>query len=470
MGSRIAELLLLVCLVLAFSSWPSMGMRNREYHDEEGVEEKEVPFEKKFLLQMKEEVVRTDAGDVRVVRGFAYHVGVESPMHIGFINMEPSSLFLPQYMDSTLTIFVRRGEARIGWIHKAKMEEKEMKTGDLYVIPAGSTFYIANIGEGERLRLICSIDNRENFGRRPFQSFFIGGGLNPTSIFAGFGPKTMATALNISIPELGEFMRQVRGPIVYANVTQTRSLFNQNHGDQRQEDGEDESAAAAATSTWTWAWRKVLRRVSLYPTTTTTSTNKSGKTVHFPDVYNLYKRKPDFENKYGSTMSLYDNEYTPLGIPNISVYLANLAAGAMLGPHLNPTAIEFGVVLLGSGSIEIVYPNGTTAMVATVGEDDVFWVPQYFPFCQIASRNGPFVFFGFTTASRDNKPQILVGEGSVLRTMNRDVMAMAFGVPIEEFDRVVKAQNGSVIFPSPGAAPADKDEGEGVGIRRFGDI
>nr|AFK48280.1 unknown [Lotus japonicus] len=39
-----------------------------------------------------------------------------------------------------------------------ELSERRLKTGDLYVIPAGSAFYLVNLGEGQRLHIICSID------------------------------------------------------------------------------------------------------------------------------------------------------------------------------------------------------------------------------------------------------------------------------------------------------------------------
>lgn len=70
--------------------------------------------------------------------------------------------------------------------------------GDVYRIPAGSTFYIVNTGKGQRLQIISSIDTSESLGRGVFQSFFIGGGTNPSSVLAGFDPKTLSTAFNVS--------------------------------------------------------------------------------------------------------------------------------------------------------------------------------------------------------------------------------------------------------------------------------
>lgn len=128
----------------------------------------------------------------------------------------------------------------------------------------------------------------------------------------------------------------------------------------------------------------------------------------------------------------------------------------MMAPHVNPTATEYGIVLSGSGSIRIVFPNGTTALNAEIAEGDVFWVPRYFPFCQIASRTGPLEFFGFTTSARRNRPQFLAGASSVLRTMLGPELAAGFGVDKETLRRVLDAQREAVILPSPEAAPPDE--------------
>lgn len=67
-----------------------------------------------FVLDRLEKVVESEGGQVRVVRGqpwppaaaFACRDGL---MHIGFITMEPKTLFVPQYLDSSITLFVQRG-------------------------------------------------------------------------------------------------------------------------------------------------------------------------------------------------------------------------------------------------------------------------------------------------------------------------------------------------------------------------
>jgi len=63
---------------------------------------------KLFLLQNSKRVVKTDAGEMRVLESHGGRIS-ERRLHVGFITMEPSSLFVPQYLDSTLIIFVLTG-------------------------------------------------------------------------------------------------------------------------------------------------------------------------------------------------------------------------------------------------------------------------------------------------------------------------------------------------------------------------
>ena len=66
-----------------------------------------------FVLDRVEKVVESEGGQVRVVRGQPWPPSAvwcrEGLMHIGFITMEPKTLFVPHYLDSSITLFVRRG-------------------------------------------------------------------------------------------------------------------------------------------------------------------------------------------------------------------------------------------------------------------------------------------------------------------------------------------------------------------------
>jgi hypothetical protein len=70
---------------------------------------------KLFLMENSKSVVKTDAGEMRLFKNNDDKF-LDRSMHIGLINMEPRSLFIPQYLDSNLIIFVRRGIILLSFI------------------------------------------------------------------------------------------------------------------------------------------------------------------------------------------------------------------------------------------------------------------------------------------------------------------------------------------------------------------
>ncbi|GLU19027.1 hypothetical protein SLE2022_352970 [Rubroshorea leprosula] len=435
--------ILLLVLVLHYGVSMAMGYIEGGESSRGGREEREEE-ESLFLSKGYKQVVKTDAGEVRVARRVA------GPMHLGFIIMEPQSLFIPQYLDSSLMLFVHRGEVRIGLVYEDEAIERWLKMGDLYWIPAGSAFYMVNPAEGQCLHIICSIDKSESLGMDPFQSFFIGGG---SSILVGFPSGTLSTAFNASKRVLGDVLRRhLEGPIVYTNRShapnfwtkfiQLRETDRLQHLKKmvefRPESGQGDEGQMG------WSWRKLLN--SFFGIKDDLDC-KNGASKS-PDSYNLYHKKPDFRNNYGWSVALDGSDYSALKYAGIGVYLVYLTAGSMMAPHVNPTATEYGFVLRGTGRIQIVFPNGTSALDTKVREGDVFWVPRYFAFCQIASRAGPFVFFGFTTSAEKNRPQFLVGENSLLNKLRGPELAAALGTTEERVEPVLRGQREAVILPS----------------------
>jgi len=88
--------------------WRREGEGEEEDWRREREKREEWSTEEGFLLQNSKRVVKTDAGEMEVVRSFVGKI-VDRPLHIGFITMEPKTLFIPQYLDSSLVIFIRRG-------------------------------------------------------------------------------------------------------------------------------------------------------------------------------------------------------------------------------------------------------------------------------------------------------------------------------------------------------------------------
>ncbi|XP_062213436.1 vicilin-like seed storage protein At2g28490 [Phragmites australis] len=452
-------------------------------------EEEEGKGGRLFVLDRLEKVVESEGGQVRVVRGQPWPPAScrEGLMHIGFITMEPKTLFVPQYLDSSVTLFVQRGEVKVGYIYEDELVERKLKMGDVLHIDAGSTFYMVNTGKGQRLQIICSIDASDSLGfGPPYQAFFLGGTGGPTSVLAGFNPKTLAIAFNATYDELARvLLAQTRGPIVYY-TTETESGGKEERGQGDGHDVQDRGARCREAGAWrpggrgeehecgndarpAWSWRKLVNRfiglggAGASGRVATEANKKDKKKGGASEPYNLYDNEPEFRNTYGWTVAVDKHNYEPLDHSDIGVYLVNLTAGSMLAPHVNPRATEYGVVLGGEGMVQVVFPNGSLAMSAVVRAGDVFWIPRYFPFCQVASRGGPFEFFGFTTSARRNRPQFLVGATSVLRAMLGPELAAGFGAREEDFRELVRAQEEAVILPS---FPATRKEERGKGKGR----
>ncbi|KAF7132562.1 hypothetical protein RHSIM_Rhsim09G0035300 [Rhododendron simsii] len=454
MGRITSALLLLVVAAMCYTAAMASG-------------EGERTTEERFLLRDMKQVVKTDAGEMKVVRGSKGWISDMPNIHVGFVTMEPNSLFIPQYLDSDLILFIHRGEARIGSIYKDELIERRLKSGDVYRIPAGSTFYAVNTADGQQLHVICSVEKSDSIGWGTFQSFFIGGGSSPTSVLAGFERSTLSTALNVSESEVSQLLtRQTSGPIISLSNTNSNSDSHQSRvwtqflemrhrgrvqclkrmaacfEEQVTEEEAEEPIMRSFRKLFSFVFGKDL----------SAGVNARRSSSKKPHSYNLFNRKPDFENDYGSSVALDQSDYSPLKRSGVGLYLVNLNAGSMMAPHLNPTATEYGIVLRGSGTIQIVFPNGTLAMNAQVNEGDVFWIPRYFPFCQIASHSGRFEFFGFTTSARRNRPQFLAGSNSVLQSMRGPAFAAAFGVSEERLKRIVNAQSESTILPPASAS------------------
>ncbi|RHN75889.1 putative rmlC-like jelly roll protein [Medicago truncatula] len=392
--------LLIMLLILCHGVSMTMGM----WEAEDRENKPSTPDKKLFLLQNSKRVVKTDAGEMRVLESHGGRI-FERRLHVGFITMEPSPLFVPQYLDSTLIIFV--------------LTERDLKKGDVYQIPAGSAFYLLNTGEAQKLHIICSIDPSESLRIGIFQSFYIGGGA-PLSVPSGFEPRILESAFNVSGSKLMKFFtRKHEGPIVHVGRShpsasniwtkflQLKEDDKLNHmmkmmQDEEQEEEEDDEVMQKTS----WSWRNLLESVF----GNEIKNKKYDKVTHkSPHSCNLYDRKPDFKNSYGWSVALDGSDYSPLKSYGIGIYHVNLKPGSMMTPHVNPRATEYGIVIRGSGRIQIVFPNGTNAMDTHIKQGDVFFVPRYFAFCQIASSNEPLDFFGFTTSAQKNKPQFLVG-------------------------------------------------------------
>lgn len=90
-------------LVLVLVAYCASGRREFEGEERSG------GHKKMFILHEAKEVVRTESGEIKVVRGTSGSSG--RLLHIGFITMEPQSLLIPQYLDSHLVLYINQGRS-----------------------------------------------------------------------------------------------------------------------------------------------------------------------------------------------------------------------------------------------------------------------------------------------------------------------------------------------------------------------
>ena len=200
------------------------------------------------------------------------------------------------------------------------------------------------------------------------QSFFIGGGTYPTSVLAGFDPKTLSRAFNVSkqlhlqqsdcnsmwknTPQLElcilkslpltkhslqvssskvrEILtRQNQGPIIFLNDSRSSSPWKkflqlkEHERLQHLKKLVNFHEEPVQEEKQTWSWRKLLNNILGTETENKAGEKGKGKT---PDSYNLYNRNPDFKNNYGWSVALDETDYKPLKHSGIGLYLVNLTA------------------------------------------------------------------------------------------------------------------------------------------------
>lgn len=294
------------------------------------------------------------------------------------------------------------GEAKIGWIHKNDLVERQLKPGDVLRIPAGSTFYFVNTRKDHQLQIISSIEpvDPDLIGDL-FTPFFIGGGEYPPSVFTGFDISTLTSSFNATPEEVGVLTSaRFAGSIIFITGKEANQL-HQFTGDmksaveklkqnRRLARDDEEKIQIEEKRKEACSWTSILSSIFFGEAATqkNVAQSKVRDPVEAPDAYNIYDHDPDFKNDYGWSIEVNEHDYLPLKQSDISVFLVNLSAGSMMAPHVNPRATEYGVVIAGAGTVEVLHPNGTAAMKAKVSQGDVFWVPRFYPFCQVAAREG----------------------------------------------------------------------------------
>ncbi|KAF7135198.1 hypothetical protein RHSIM_Rhsim08G0112800 [Rhododendron simsii] len=315
-----------------------------------------------------------------------------------FITLEPNALFLPVLLHRDMVFYVHTGSGRLSWVDEGEMRRVNLQQGDVYRLPTGSVFFLQSNLEQERqkLRIYSLFTNsiqdlhEPSVGAAAYSSI--------PDLVLGFEEKTLQAAFNVT-EEVIEEIRSGTTPqaIVHAPPKKGSKL---------------------------WQFEAQFMKVLLG--------SKGNSIFDIPNkktkTFNILKAKPDFQNGNGKSLM-----------------------GSMMGPHWNPMGSEISIVTQGRGIVRVVCSSSMSESECKntrfrVEEGDVFVVPRFHPMAQMAFNDDSLIFVGFSTTTKKNHPQFLVGKASVLQTLDKDIVAASFNVTNTTISQLLAAQGESIIL------------------------
>ncbi|GBG70611.1 hypothetical protein CBR_g6738 [Chara braunii] len=366
-------------------------------------------------------VVDTDAGSVTTWR-----LNVSTHRHreigIGILRINSNAMSLPMYFNYDMVFFVLQGRGRIEFHLEGKHYVKKLSTSDVYGVPSGHMLFFVNSGGDEVMEVFGMSSVVEGVEGARAKRFSIGGGEAPTSILGGFDKKILEAALHVKREELESLLTShSSGDIVYLNDRRAPKLTSSQstvEGEVMEEEEEIPAVEGLPSDNKWW----------------------------LENPYNVEKSKADFSSRKGWSTVVDEKKMTFLKHVDMGVFRVKLSKGCMMLPHWNPDSIEVGMVTAGRGLVQVVFPNGTSAITEEVQKGDLFVVPRFHPVVQVALGDDPFEFVGVTTTSRPARPYFLAGLTSVLHDVDSALLGTSFDISEEKVKRLLqKSQTDTVM-------------------------
>ncbi|KAE9466951.1 hypothetical protein C3L33_01148, partial [Rhododendron williamsianum] len=437
------------------------ALNGYDSHDHEGVSRTTVGS--LVRKDERESLVSTEYGEISAVE--ISDIGSTRRRRRGryqlqFITLEPNALFLPVLLhrDMNLTFItpfsaqklvleffliilgrcvcrLGAGSGRLSWVEEDEMRHVNLQRGDVYRLPMGSVFFLQSNLEQERqkLRIYSLFTNsiqdlhEPSVGAAAYSSI--------PDLVLGFDEKTLQAAFNVT-EEVIEEIRSGTTPqaIVHAPPKKGSKL-------------------------WQFEAQFMKALLGSKGNSIFDIPNKKTKT------FNILKAKPDFQNGNGKSLMVTKRKLPALRGSNIGLLMVNLTKGSMMGPHWNPMGSEISIVTQGRGIVRVVCSSTMSESECKntrfrVEEGDVFVVPRFHPMAQMAFNDDSLVFVGFSTTTKKNHPQFLVGKATVLQTLDKDIVAASFNVTNTTISQLLAAQGESIILECTSCAEEEESKME----------
>ncbi|XP_073018985.1 vicilin-like seed storage protein At4g36700 [Primulina eburnea] len=346
-----------------------------------------------------------------------------------FFTLEPNSLFLPVILHADMVFYVHSGRGQLSWTEEDYLKRTHIKQGDVYRLEQGSVFFVnsskeTDQAEPQKLRIHAIFANSDEDLREPATGPYS----SIRDMILGFDKRVLQETFQVSDEVIEELLSGTKPPAIVPADKQSPL-------EKTSWDIEDRYITSLLSS----------RSYNIF------ESNKKKKRKESAKLFNFLEEEKDFENCNGWSTSVTRKKLSALKGSNFGLFMVNLTEGSMMSPHWNPMATEIAIALHGQGMIRVVCSSlkddtECQKMRFKVDEGDVFSVPRFHSMAQMAFNNDTFVFVGFSTSTKKNHPQFLAGKASILRVLDKDVLAASFNSTKETINQLVASEDESVIL------------------------
>ncbi|RWR85231.1 vicilin-like protein antimicrobial peptides 2-2 precursor [Cinnamomum micranthum f. kanehirae] len=385
----------------------------------------------------------TQEGKLRILQRFSERSHLLRRIEnyrIALLEANPNTALIPNHFDADTLVFVVEGSATITLLRKENRESYNLRRGDLLRVRAGSTAYIINNDNKEKLYIVNLFETISVPGQ--LQAFFGIGGQNPESYYMSFSSHILEAAFNTEYDKVRRvFGQHQEGSFVRVSEEKIRELARQ-------------------------------------------ASSSQGGQSHYEGrsrgPFNLYEQRPTYSNQHGRLQEVDANDYPALRDQDIAVSYANIRGGSMEAPYYNSRATKVAVVLDGSGYFEMTCPHLAGRRSREEGEQgrqgeesepgrregeeesvsyqkvsaklspgDVYVVPAGHPFVNVADKDQELRIVCFEINAEDNKKYMLAGQDNIFNKLNREEREIFFKESEREVQQVLNAQREAGLLEGP---------------------
>ncbi|CAN0898140.1 Vicilin Pis v 3.0101 [Linum grandiflorum] len=374
---------------------------------------------------------RTEHGTFDVLRRFAEKSellkGIDH-YRVAVLEVNPQTFIMPGHYDADGVLFVAQGRGTFTRIEEERRGSDEIKrhsfnieTGDVFRNPAGTSLYLVNKDETQKLVIVALIRPVNLPGS--YQTFFGPGGENPESFFRAFSPELLEAAFKVDREKLQKIFQQKDGAILKASREQVKAL---SHEDEEESGG-------------IWPFSK-----------------------ESSSAFNLLRSRPTQRNNYGQLWEVKPEDLEQFRDLDLMVSFANITQGAMAGPFYNSKATKIAYVVDGEGYLEMACPHVSSSrgsesqqqghgqtygkVSSKLARGIVFIVPAGHPVAVVASANKDLQVLCFEVNAQGNFRFPLAGKDNVMSKMERVALELGFGVSGKEVEQIFNNNQDEELF------------------------